>query len=63
MTMSEVAKQIEALPVVEKIQNIETEVLPYGIQNINVLLAPEIIAGQYVAAVNEETDSNFSAAH
>ena len=45
MIMSEVAKQIVALPVVEKIENIETEVLPYRIQNINVPLTPEIIAG------------------
>ena len=43
----------------EKIQNIESEVLPCEIQNINVPLASEINSGQYVAAVNEETESNF----
>ena len=43
----------------EKIQNIESEVLPCEIQNINVQLASEINSGQYVAAVNEERNSNF----
>ena len=59
ITMSEIIKPIDALPVVAKIQNIETEVLSCEIQNINVPLAPEITSGQYAAAVNEETDSNF----
>ena len=57
--MSEISRQSDTLPVVEKIQNIETEILPLEIQNIDAPLAPEIISGAYAAAVNEETDSNF----
>ena len=47
MTMSEISKPVDALPVVAKIQNIETEVLSCEIQNINVPLAPEVTSGQY----------------
>ncbi|MFY9602829.1 MAG: hypothetical protein WBX05_18845 [Pseudolabrys sp.] len=59
ITMNEITKQSDTLPVVEKIQNIETEILPLEIQNIDAPLAPEIISGVHAAAVNEETDSNF----
>ncbi|MGB7579181.1 MAG: hypothetical protein WBM16_14895, partial [Pseudolabrys sp.] len=35
ITMNEITKQSDTLPVVEKIQNIETEILPLEIQNID----------------------------
>ena len=57
--MGEITNRLGARPVVEEIHNIEIEVLPYEIQDIDTPLAPEIISGQHAAAVNEETDSDF----
>jgi hypothetical protein len=54
--MNEITKQSDMPPVAEKIQDIETEILPLEIQNIDAPLAPEIISG---VQVNEETDSKF----